>query len=116
MPCYHLLRNRITLAIEALCVESGRCALVAQDFRNAIQREKESVSDYISRLERSFQVAYGHESLTAETRDTLLYGQLQAGLKLILMESPAVSGSLSYTQLCAAAEQEEKRLLELKRR
>ena len=32
------------------------------------------------------------------------------------MESPAVSGSLLYKQLCAAAKQEEKRLLELKRR
>ena len=32
------------------------------------------------------------------------------------MESPAVSGSLSYKQLCAAGKQEEKRLLELKRR
>ena len=32
------------------------------------------------------------------------------------MESPAVSSSLSYKQLCIAAKQEEKRLLELKRR
>ena len=111
-------KQSFTLAVEALRahLESGRCALAAQEFRNAIQREKESVSDYISRLERTFQVACGHKNLTAETRDTLLYGQLQAGLKLILMESPAVSGSLSYKQLCAAGKQEEKRLLELKRR
>ena len=33
----------------------------------------------------------------------------------MLMESPAVSGSLTYKQLCVAAKQEEKRLLELKR-
>ena len=104
------------IAVQALQahLESGRCALADQDFRNAIQREKESVPDYISRLECSFQVAYGHESLTAETRDTSLFGQLQAGLKLILMESPAVSDSLSYKQLCTAAKQEEKQLLELK--
>ena len=44
------------------------------------------------------------------------YSQLQAGLKLALMECPAVSGSLSYKQLCVAAKQEENRLIELKRR
>ena len=122
MSTYALLssaeKQSFDLAVEALRarLESGRCTLAAQEFRNAIQRKKEGVSDYISRLERTFQVAYGHENLTTETRDTLLYGQLQAGLKLILMESPAVSGSLSYKQLCAAGKQEEKRLLELKRR
>ena len=31
------------------------------------------------------------------------------------MESPAVSGSQTYKQLCVAAKQEEKRLMELKR-
>ena len=82
--------------------------MAAQDFRNAIQREKESVSDYITRLERSFQIAYGRELLTTETRDAFLYSQLQAGLKLTFMESPVVSGSLLYKQLCVAAKQEEK--------
>lgn len=77
--------------------------------------ERESVASYITRLERAFQIAYGHEKLTAETRDAFLYSQLQAGLKLALMESPAVSGSLSYKQLCIAAKQEEQRLVELKR-
>ena len=69
-------KQSFALAVEALRarLESGHCALAAQEFRNAIQREKEGVSDYISRLERTFQVAYGHENLTAETRDTLLYG------------------------------------------
>ena len=32
------------------------------------------------------------------------------------MESPAVSGSLTHKQLCVAAKQEEKRLMELKQR
>ena len=105
-------------AVQALRVrlDPGSCALAAQEFRNALQRDKESVSDYITRLERSFQIAYGHERLTPETRDAFLFSQLQAGLKLMLMESPAVSGSLTYKQLCVAAKQEEKRLLELKRR
>ena len=31
------------------------------------------------------------------------------------MESPAISGSLTYKQLCVGAKQEEKRLMELKR-
>ena len=101
---------------EGARLDPGSCALAAQEFRNALQREKESVSDYITRLERSFQIAYGHERLTLETRDAFLFSQLQAGLKLTLMESPAVSGSSSYRQLCVAAKQEEKRLMELKRR
>ena len=54
---------------------------------------------------------YRHEKLTPETRDAFL---LQVGLKLTLMESPAVSGSLTYKQLCVAAKQEEKRLIEAK--
>ena len=44
-----------------------------------------------------------------------LYSQLQAGLKLSLMESPVVSGSLSYKQFCVAAKQEEQWLVELRR-
>jgi len=64
-----------------------------------MQRESEAVSDYIRRLERAFQVAYGHEKLTTETRNALLYNQPHGGLKLTLVESPAVSGSLKYKQL-----------------
>ena len=97
-------------------LDPGSCALVPQEFRNALQHEKESVSDYVKRLERSFQIAYGRDRLTPETRDTFLCSQLQAGLKLALMECPAVSGSLSYKQLCVAVKQEEKRLIELKQR
>ena len=74
-----------------------------------------SVSDYITRLEWSFQFAYGCEHLSNETRDAFLFSQLQAGLKLILIESPAVSGPVSYKQLCITAKQEEKRQIELKR-
>ena len=96
-------------AIKALYarLDPGRQALAAQDFRHTMQRETEGVATYITRLERAFQIAYGHEKLTAETRDAFLYSQLQAGLKLTLMESPAVSGSLSYKQLCITAKQEE---------
>ena len=65
--------------------------------------------DYITRLERSFQIACGREHLSNETRDAFLFSQLQAGLKMILIESPAVSGSVSYKQLCITAKQEEKR-------
>ena len=88
--------------------------MAAQDFRNAVQWGKESVSDYIIQLKRSFQIAYGQEHLTIETRDTFLFSQ-QAGLKLTLIESPAVSGSTSYKQLCITATQKEKRQRELRR-
>ena len=110
-------KSSFTAAVNALRahLDPGRQVLAAQDFRHMLQRDVESVASYITRLERAFQIAYGHERLTVETRDAFLYSQLQAGLKLTLMESPAVSGSLSYRQLCTAAKQEEQRLLELKR-
>ena len=92
-------------AVRALCtrLDPGSCALAAQDFRNAIQYDRETVSDYITRLERSFQIVYGREKLSSETREAFLFSQLQAGLKLSIMESPAVSGSLSYKPLCVVA-------------
>ena len=43
------------------------------------------------------------------------FNQLQAGLKLTLIESPVFSGSTSYKQLCVTAKQEEKRRTELRR-
>ena len=47
-----------------------------------MQWEAETVASYITRIERAFQIAYGHEKLTTGTRDTFLYSQFQAGLKL----------------------------------
>ena len=65
-------------AVVALCtrLDPGSCALAAQDFRNAMQYDKESVADYIIRLERLFQIAYGQEHLSSETRDAFLFSQL----------------------------------------
>ena len=51
-----------------------------------------------------------------ETRDTLLHGQLQEGLKHDILKGPAVSGAQSYKNLCLAAKNEEKRLAELCKR
>ena len=48
---------------------------------------------------RTFRLTYGHDSMSAETRDALLFGQLQEGLKYGLMERPAVSGATSYLYL-----------------
>jgi len=48
------------------------------------------VSDFIGRLQQVFQDGFGKEHLSHETREMLLYGQLQEGLLYILMESPAV--------------------------
>lgn len=53
--------------------------------------------------------------MSAETRDTLLHGQLQDGLLLEIMNAPAVSGSQSYKELCLAA-RNEKHLAELHKR
>ena len=54
--------------------------------------------------------------MSSETRDTLLFSQLQEGLQYELVKAPAVSGAQGYQQLCLAARNEERRLLELDRR
>ena len=90
--------------------------LAVQDFRHAVQKGEESVADFIRRLERCFRVAYGRDKLRQEAREALLHGQLQEGLMMELMRSPSVSGAQSYSALCLAAKNEERRLAELKKR
>ena len=97
-------------------LDPGSKALAAQDFRHASQDESEKVSDFVRRLEKIFRRAYGNDSMLAETRDALLYAQLQEGLKYELMKAPAVSGALDYHTLCVAAKSEERRLAELQKR
>ena len=97
-------------------LDQGVKKIAAQDFRHATQKQKESVLDFIHRLEKMFRRAYGREALTTETRDALLYGQLQEGLKLEIMQAPAVSGSQSYAELCVAAKNEQYRQEELQKR
>ena len=102
-------------ALQARLDPGGR-SLAAQDFRHMMQQETESVSDFIQRLERIFQIAYGRDQMLKETRDTLLHSQLQEGLRDELMRSPTVSGAQTYLELCLAAKNEEKRLASLKKR
>ena len=97
-------------------LDKGAKKIAAQDFRHAAQRQKENVSDFVHRLEKLFRRAYGQEVLTTETRDALLYGQLQEGLKIEIMQAPAVSGAQSYAQLCVAARNEQHRQEELQKR
>ena len=54
--------------------------------------------------------------MSTETRDALLYDQLQEALRYKLMRAPAVSGSTKYQELCVSAKNEEKRLAELRKR
>ena len=97
-------------------LDPGNRVLAAQDFRHAMQKDGESVADYVRRLERYFQIAYGRDKLSMETKETILFGQLQEGLSYDIMKSPSVSGSQSYKELCMAAKHEEKRVAELRRR
>ena len=97
-------------------LDPGSKAMAAQDFRHASQEDGEKVADFIRRLERIFRLAYGHDHMLLETRDTLLFSQLQEGLKYKLMESPAVSGATSYATLCVAAKSEERWQAALRKR
>ena len=80
-------------------LDPGSKALAAQDFRHAAQDENEKVGDFIRRIEKTFRRAYGHDTMLSETRDALLYAQLQEGLKYDLMKAPAVSGALNHQAL-----------------
>ena len=112
------LRATFVQATEALRsrLDSVSKAAAAQDFRHTSQREAELVSDFTHRLECTFHAAYGRDEMSVETRDTLLYGQLQDGLSLRLMQALAVSGARNYQELCIAAKNEERRLADLKKR
>ena len=87
-------------------IDAGCKAVAAQDFRHLRQGDSESVSELIRRLERTFRITYSRDSMSTETRDTLLYGQLQEALRYELMRAPAVSGSVKYQELCVAAKNE----------
>ena len=97
-------------------LEPSSKALAAQDFRHGMQKDLELVSDFIRRMERTFRIAYGSDSMSTETRDTLLYCQLQEGLHYELMKALAVFRATKYQELCIAAKNEEKRLAKLQRR
>ena len=67
-------------------------------------------------LERTVRVAYGTDKLSSETRAAFLYGQLQEGLKHNLMNSPNVSGALTYKELVLATKNEERRQSEIRKK
>ena len=75
-------KSTLDRAISALRNRLDPCsrALAAQDFRHASQRDRESVGDFIRRLEQMFKLAYVRDRMSDETRETLLHSQLQEGL------------------------------------
>ena len=75
---YH---STITALRERL--DPGNQNLATLDFCHASQKPSESVSDFLRRLEHCYQIAFGRENLSAETRDILLYGQLQEGYHIL---------------------------------
>ena len=90
--------------------------LAGQDFRRTVQTDNETVADYACRLEKAFRIAFGNDKLSKETKETMLYGQMQEGLRLGILRSPSVLGAMSYEELCMAAKNEEQRQTELRKR
>ena len=84
-------------------LDQNTIVLAAQDFRHTTQQLGEKVADFVRRLERAFNIAYGRETLTKETREAFLYGQLQEGLLIQLLQNAAVSGAQNYRELVMAA-------------
>ena len=94
----------------------GGHTLAVQDFCHTRQEDSEPVFSFIQKLEHTFQIAYGHDHMSAEMRDILLHGQLQEGLRDEIMHAPAVLGAPTYKELCLTSKNEEKRLIELRKR
>ena len=90
--------------------------MAAQDSQHITQQESKSVSSFVRQLERTFQLAYGWDGMLSETRDALLYSQLQEGLRDNLMEAPTVSGATNYQAVCITAKNEEQWQTALKRK
>jgi len=72
-------------------LETRSKVLAAQDFRHLRQKEKESVADFIYCMEKEFHIAYCNDSLSRETREAFLYGQLQDGLHPVSCASRPLS-------------------------
>ena len=56
-------------AVQALWerLDPGSRVLAGQNFRHTAQREGESVSNFVRRLERTFHVAYGRDQMSIDT-------------------------------------------------
>ena len=102
-------------AVKALIsrLEPHSKAVAAKGFSHSMQKDSRSVSDFIRRMERLFRIAYGRNSMCIETCETLLYCQLQEGLRYELMKAPALSAATKYQKLCIAAKNKEKHLAKL---
>ena len=96
-------------------MDPGAKTIAAQDFCHASQWESESVGEFIRRLERIFQIAYGGDIFSTETRDTLQLGQLKYGPKYDIVKGPAVSCAMTYQGVSLAAKNEEKCQAELRK-
>ena len=105
-------------AIQSLKERLDPCSkvLAGQEFRRTVQGDNETVPNFICRLEKSFRVAFGRDGVSKETKEAMLFGQLQEGLRLGIIRSPNVSGALDYRGLCMAARHEEQRQARIKKR
>ena len=90
--------------------------LLHPESQSTKKKVSEKVNDFIRRIKKTFRRAYGHDLMLSETRDALLYAQLQEDLKYELMKALSVSGALSYQALCIVSKSEERRLAELQKR
>lgn len=75
----HFEQNSYSSALR-IRLDPGSKTVASQEFRHSLQRDSESVSDFIRRLEKTFQIVYGRDDLNTAIQDALLYGQLYEGL------------------------------------
>ena len=79
-------------------LDPGSRVLAAQDFRHMSQGTTESVADFVRRLERTFNVAYGRDHMSLETRETFLHSQLQEGLRYGCVRFTDIQGAVPRSQ------------------
>ena len=96
-------------------LDQGAKKLADQDFCHATQKQKESVSNLIHHLEK-FRQAYGREALLQKLETLCYTASCIEGLRVEIMQAPAVSGAQSYAEPCVAAKNAQHRQDELYKR
>ena len=63
------------------CLEPCSKVMAGQDFRRTMQKDTETVADFICRLERTFCIAFGSDKLSKETKDAMLIWRMPYAAK-----------------------------------
>jgi hypothetical protein len=55
-------------------LDPGSKVLGEQDFQHAFQRDNEPIADFVRKLQRTFNITYGRDRMSKETKEAILFG------------------------------------------